>query len=184
MRRLHRHGRTVFLPGPSCAAWTDQAPSRVATADSKRTTQTATPPARLPLPRTPTSTVARPVERAIERWTAPTPRASNPAKPVHRCLPFSTGLNEKPERVYATAAGTLLRRQLPRRRAPCWCSSSSANDPERPRTRQASSRLCSQSASTSATKRSSIDNGGKSGDGSGGGGERRRQQRQQYQRQQ
>ena len=110
------------------------------------------------------------LHHSIQRWTAPAPQASRPAWQVHRCKTFSAGLDEHPERVYATAASALLRRRPPRRRAPCLCGSSSANDPQRPRTRRASSRFCSQSASTSAHKRCSIGHGGERGSGSSDGG--------------
>ena len=79
------------------------------------------------------------LHHSIQRWTAPAPQASNPAWPVHRWKTFAAGLHEHPERMYATAAGALLRRRPPRRRAPQRCNSSSANDPQRPRTRRASS---------------------------------------------
>ena len=58
------------------------------------------------------------LHHSIQRWTAPAPQASRPAWQVHRCINFSAGLDEHPERVYATAAGALLRRRPPRRRAP------------------------------------------------------------------
>ena len=59
------------------------------------------------------------LHHSIQRWTAPAPQASRPAWQVHRWKTFSAGLDEHPERLYATAAGALLRRRPPRRRAPC-----------------------------------------------------------------
>ena len=57
------------------------------------------------------------LHHSIQRWTAPAPQASRPAWQVHRWKTFSAGL-EHPERMYATAAGAILRRRTPRRRAP------------------------------------------------------------------
>ena len=76
------------------------------------------------------------LHHSIQRWTAPAPQASRPAWPVHRWKTFSAGLDEHPERMYATVAGTFLRR---RPQSQCLCGSSSATDPQRPRTRRASS---------------------------------------------
>ena len=68
----------------------------------------------------------------------------------------TAGLDEHPERTYATAAGALLRRRPPRRRAPCLCGNSSANDPQRPRTRRVFSNSRSHKATTSTDKHRSI----------------------------
>ena len=58
------------------------------------------------------------LHHSIQQWTAPAPQASRPAWQVHRCINFSADLDEQTKRVYATAAGALLRRRPRRRRAP------------------------------------------------------------------